>query len=306
MDEVDEQLLRALQRDGRASYELLAAEVGLARTSVRSRVQRLLTSGRLRIIGAVHPSVFGLDQLGHVTIEVEGSAAAVAAKIAALPETSFVTTTAGRFAVTAELRSTDMDDFARGVARIESVAGVRGLQVLNYRHIWKDPYFPPGTYRPIALDDADHALLRRLRTDGRASFAELAKISGLSSGATRARVLRLLDNGILHVGALVRLDPLSPAHTFGFALFLRGQAEPVAKQVAGLDEVDSLVVGLGWCNAIGTIRVSSYDQVTSALERMRAIPAVRTVESWAHLRAVKEENDLPGNRDLLHPPGVDC
>lgn len=305
MDEVDEQLLRALQRDGRASYELLAAEVGLARTSVRSRVQRLLDSGRLRIIGAVHPSVFGLDQLGHVTIEVEGPAAAVAAEVAALPETSFVTTTAGRFAVTAELRTTGADDFARGVARIQSVAGVRGVQVVSYRHIWKDPYFPPGTYRPVALDDADHALLQRLRTDGRASFAELAKISGLSSGATRTRVLRLLENGVLHVGALVRLDPLSPAHTFGFALFLRGDAEPTAEQVAELDVVDSLVVGLGWCSAIGTIRVSSYDKVFAALERIRALPGVRTVESWAHLRAIKEENDLPGDRDTPQISGID-
>jgi DNA-binding Lrp family transcriptional regulator len=292
VDEVDEQLIRVLQRDGRASYETLADAAGLARSSVRSRVRRLLDSGRLRIIGAVHPSVFGLAELGHVTIEIDGPARPVADRVAALPETSFVTTTAGRFAVTAELRTADPQGFADGLASIQAIDGVRRAAVVRYLRIWKDPYFPPGTFRPITLDAADHALMERLRTDGRASFAELAGVSGLSSGATRTRVLRLLDAGVVHVGALVRLDPLSPAHTFGFALQLDSDADPVAEQISGLAEVDSLVVGLGWCNAIGTIRVESYEQVSAALERIRDVAGVRSVESWAHLRAIKEENDL--------------
>ncbi len=205
-----------------------------------------------------------------------------------------MTTTAGRFAITAELRTADPEGFARGLASIQAIQGVRRVAVVRYLHIWKDPYFPPGTFRPIALDAADHALLERLRTDGRASFADLAGVSGLSSGATRSRVLRLLDAGVVHVGALVRLDPLSPSHTFGFALFLDGEADPVAQQVSDLEQVDSLVVGLGWCNAIGTIRVGAYDEVSVALERIRGVPGVRSVESWAHLRAIKEENDLTG------------
>lgn len=292
LDHVDEQLVRALQEDGRASFEALAHRVGLARSSARARVQRLLASGGLRVVGAVHPSVYGLDQFGHIIVEVEGSVQPVARQVAALDETSFVTTTAGRFALTAELRTTDLAAFADGVARVQAMRGVRSVQVLHYLRVWKDPYFPPGTLHSVDLDAADHALLERLRVDGRASYAELAGVSGLSSGATRARVLRLLDAGVVHVGALVRLDPLSHAHTIGFALALDGDAEPVARTVTALDEVDSMVVGIGWCNAIGTIRVGSHDEVFATLERIRAVPGVRTVESWSHLHAIKEEHDL--------------
>jgi DNA-binding Lrp family transcriptional regulator len=298
LDDVDERLIRALQRDGRASYEALAKTVGLARSTTKARVQRLLEQGGLRLVGAVHPAALGLHQLGHVILEVDGRAAPVAERVAGLAETSFVTTTAGRFAVTAELRTRDLATFSRGLARVQALDGVRSVQAMTYLQIWKDPYFPPGPLQSpgppdeLDLDAADHALLERLRVDGRASFADLACVSGLSPGATRARVLRLLDAGVVHVGALVRLTPLAHVRTVGFALALAGETEPVARRVAELDEVDSFAAGIGWCNGIGTIRARSQDAVFAALERLRGLPGVRHVESWAHLRAIKEEHDL--------------
>lgn len=298
LDEVDEQLVHALQEDGRASYETLARLVGLARSTTKARVTRLLGAGGLRLVGTIHPAVYGLNQLGHIIIECDGPARAVAERVAELDETSFVTTTAGRFAVTAEMRTGDLEEFSRGLARVQAVPGVRAVQVLTFRQIWKDPYFPPGPLESpgpageVELDAADHALLEHLRRDGRASFAELAHVSGLSSGATRARVIRLLDTGVVHVGALVRLSPLSDTHTVGFALTLRDEPAPVARQVVEIDEVDSFATGLGWCNGIGTIRAGSRNQVFAALERLRGLPGVNSVESWTHLWAIKEEHDL--------------
>ncbi|AIJ23836.1 Lrp/AsnC family transcriptional regulator [Amycolatopsis methanolica] len=297
LDAIDERLVRALHEDGRASYETLARLVGLARSTTKARVQRLLGEGGLRLVGAIHPAVFGLHQLGHVTIETDGPAGPVARQVAELDEVSFVTTTAGRFAVTAELRTADLESFARGLARVQAVPGVRALQTMTYLRIWKDPYFPPGPLEspgPLAhieLDAHDHALLAHLRADGRASFAELASVSGLSAGAARARVLRLLESGVVHVGALVRMTPLSRGHTMGFALDVNGDTEPVARKIAALDEIDCLATGIGWCSGIGTIRAGSLDDVLVTLERVRGLPGVRTVEAWTHLRAIKEEND---------------
>lgn len=298
LDDVDEQLVRALQRDGRASYEALAKLVGLARSTTKARVRRLIDDGGLRLIGAIHPAALGLHQLGHVIIEAEGPARPVAERVAELDEISFVTTTAGRFAVTAELRTRDMEAFSRGLARVQASAGVRAVQAITYLQIWKDPYFPPGPLESgdalteADLDPSDHALLEHLRVDGRASFADLASVSGLSPGATRARVLRLLETRVVHVGALVRLNPLSRTHTVGFALTLSGATEPVARKVVELDEVDCFATGIGWCNGIGTIRAGSQEGVFATLEHLRGLSGVRTVESWAHLRAIKEEHDL--------------
>lgn len=34
------------------------------------------------------------------------------------------------------------------------------------------------------------------------------------------------------------------------------------------------------------------EEVFAVLEKLRGLPGVRAVESWTHLHAVKEENDL--------------
>lgn len=49
----------------------------------------------------------------------------------------------------------------------------------------------------VVLDRIDHIILSALIDDGRASYAELGKITGLSPHATAARVRRLVSEGII-------------------------------------------------------------------------------------------------------------
>ena len=46
------------------------------------------------------------------------------------------------------------------------------------------------------LDPIDRQLIEALQRDGRASYADLAELVGLSPAATRLRVQRLLDAGV--------------------------------------------------------------------------------------------------------------
>jgi Lrp/AsnC family transcriptional regulator, regulator for asnA, asnC and gidA len=60
---------------------------------------------------------------------------------------------------------------------------------------------------PSPLDDVDRALIDALQRDGRASYADLADLVGLSPAATRLRVQRLLDSGVMQVVGVT--DPLA-------------------------------------------------------------------------------------------------
>lgn len=295
-DAVDEQLISALRRDGRMSYEVLARLTGQARSTTKQRVQHLLDAG-LRIVGAVHPAVTGRTLFSHLALEITGPAGPVAERLAAFDATSYVTSIGGRFAVTAELRTTDTDAFAAELARVHAIPGIQAVHVITDRRVWKDPYFPPAAAdtAPLAaaeLDAADHAILDHLRTDGRASFAQLARTSGLSAGATRARVLRLLDTGTLHVGARMRLHPLGRTHTTGFAVTVHATDTDWIQRITGLDEVEYFTTGIGWCTGTGTIRTASPEHEFATLERIRAIDGVHATESWKHLRTFKEEHEI--------------
>src|SRR5919197_6330968 len=72
LDAIDAELVRELQHDGRASVQALADRVGLSRTAARARVQHLLDSGVVRVVGIVHTRVAGIAAIGHVSIAVSG------------------------------------------------------------------------------------------------------------------------------------------------------------------------------------------------------------------------------------------
>ena len=60
--------------------------------------------------------------------------------------------------------------------------------------------------QPVTIDALDRAIIRQLQEDGRASYADLASVVGLSPPAVRQRMQRLMETGLLQVVAVT--DPL--------------------------------------------------------------------------------------------------
>jgi Lrp/AsnC family transcriptional regulator, regulator for asnA, asnC and gidA len=133
LDEVDRALIVALQEDGRASYAELGPRVGLSAPAVRQRVQRLVDSGVVQIVGVTDPLAFGLSAMALVGVRVDGDAREVAAAVAGLDEVVYLVSTAGSFDLFAEVVCTDMDAlFAVVNDRLRSVDGVASVEVFPY------------------------------------------------------------------------------------------------------------------------------------------------------------------------------
>ncbi|MFK3732212.1 Lrp/AsnC family transcriptional regulator [Streptomyces sp. NPDC088090] len=291
LDETDLSIVRALQGDGRLTYETLAQQVGLSRPAARTRVHRLQESGAVRVAAIVHPAVRGLSASAHLAIDTHGPAAPVAREIAALPQAPFVTLTSGRRAIMTELRTAGFEELERAIEHIRALPAVRTVDPLvATRHV-KDPYLLTGEPTVTVQDALDERILAELEEDGRLPFAELAVRVGLSAGATRARTLRLLDGGVAKVVALVRPDVLGMGYLCGFSLRVAGPAATVAEEVARHDRVSFLSTCLGRAELVGTVTAESFEAVRATLEEIRALPAVREVESWLHLELVKERYD---------------
>ncbi|MFD7732437.1 Lrp/AsnC family transcriptional regulator [Kitasatospora phosalacinea] len=295
LDDVDRELVRELQGDGRLQFEALAQRVGLSRPAVRARVQRMLDAGALRVVAVVHPAVQGTTAACHVSVAVRGPAEPVAQALAALPRAPFVTLTAGRCPVVAELRAGDGAELAAALDEVRALPGVESVRVQSYTRVLKDPYLAPSAPLSITVDALDRRLLDELAADGRLPFADLAERVGLSAGATRARTLRLLDAGAARVVALVRPEILGLGALCGFAVHLAGPVDgPAAQRIAALPEVSFLAAGTGAAELVGTVAARSVGGTRAALDAIRAVPGVRGVESWLHLELVKERYDLSG------------
>ena len=72
LDKLDRQILRSLQLDGRATYDQLAAEVGLSPSAVLRRVKRLEDAGVIdRYVALVTPESVGLGLTAYITVRLE-------------------------------------------------------------------------------------------------------------------------------------------------------------------------------------------------------------------------------------------
>lgn len=291
VDATDLALLEEVKRDGRATYEALSRALGLSRPATRARLHRLLDAGVLRIVGVVHPSIFGLTAYAHATVTVDGPVLPVADQVCAMDDSVYVSAVAGNVSLAVELRSADHDALAAAVRHLAAIPGAREVTTAVYTAILRHVYFPPQPYQPTAVDDVDRALLKELQHDGRAGFAGLGSAVGLSASAARSRVVRLLECGALHIGARIQAGALGMARLCGFQLTLDGRAAQALAAVSGMTEVEYLASSIGRCDAIGTAVSHSAEGLLQFLEKVRATPGVRSVESWTHLRILKESYD---------------
>lgn len=126
LDDLDRRLISALREDGRASVASLARTLGVARATVNSRLDRLVSSGT--VVGFTVRIRDELDPLAiHAVafIEVEGRTTdRVIRELRGFPEIIALHTTNGGWDLVAELRTETLADFDRMLGRIRRIEGV--------------------------------------------------------------------------------------------------------------------------------------------------------------------------------------
>lgn len=88
IDDTDKAIVEALQADGRLPYTKLATEVGLSEAAVRQRVQRLIESGVVQVVGVTDPMMLGFHRMAMIGLKVEGDLRATADAISAIPKSA--------------------------------------------------------------------------------------------------------------------------------------------------------------------------------------------------------------------------
>ena len=126
MDKKDHGLISALRENARVSLSDLAHRLGVSRTTVRSRIERLQQRGD--ILGftvvlkddAIHDPVRGIMMIG---IEGRGTDRIVR-QLTGLPELRAVHSTNGRWDVIAEIGTNSLENFDSTLAKIRRMDGV--------------------------------------------------------------------------------------------------------------------------------------------------------------------------------------
>jgi len=71
IDDIDRQIIKMLQADGRVPFLTIANELGLAEGTIRRRVARMLEEKILEIVGVINPQKVGMHTVAIVGLNVE-------------------------------------------------------------------------------------------------------------------------------------------------------------------------------------------------------------------------------------------
>lgn len=140
MDDTDRAILRELQVDGRIPYADLGPKVGLSPSAARLRLQRLIDTKAVQVVGVTDPMTTGQQTMALLGLRIDGDPRAVADELSRHDEVVYTVLTAGSFDLFAEVvcsKPRDLLDFINDVVRpVEGVASAENF-----------PYFAIHTHR---------------------------------------------------------------------------------------------------------------------------------------------------------------
>lgn len=126
LDETDTKLLAALHRNGRASVNELAAELGVTRATVRNRMNRLRESGEIAGFTVLTRTDLAQDPVrALMMVAIEGAGTdRVVGRMLAMRSVLAIHSTTGRWDVIAELGTDSLGVLDDTLARIRKLDGV--------------------------------------------------------------------------------------------------------------------------------------------------------------------------------------
>ncbi|NJC21533.1 DNA-binding Lrp family transcriptional regulator [Arthrobacter pigmenti] len=285
---IDTQLIRALQREGRASYQDLARELRLPRATVSARLRSLLENSTVRVVAAVDPAFLGQHVIAHVSVVASGPVGHIAGEIAHWSEAVLVSAIGGTHDLIAEIRVASHDELHALLTQLREHPNVAYIDTLIYTGVVKG-FFISQYAGEVSIDDVDTQLIEILQKDGRASYRDLAAAVGLSPTAARTRVQRLLDARIIKISAVEARGAGGRQLSMGVGMNLAGDNDAVLDLLRRSSHVEFVAQTVGRFDAVATLAASSPRELLDQLEQIRSLPGVSRIDSWLHLEVVKED-----------------
>jgi len=139
------------------------------------------------------------------------------------------------------------------------------------------------------LDETDRAIVACLQFDGRMPFTDIAADIGISEGAVRRRVKRLVEERLLQIVGVVEprlLNWQAPA-MIGVTVEA-GQVDAAAEAIARFPEVTYLFMASGGFDLFVEVYCKDREHMASFLsQRLQQVPGVERTETFMILKMYK-------------------
>lgn len=143
----------------------------------------------------------------------------------------------------------------------------------------------------VGLDEIDRRIIAELQVDGRMPFSTLAPLVGLSDAATRQRVKRLTERGVMSIVAITNARALGFGYLAMLGLNVSGDPSDVAAALDPYPEVTYLVITGGRYNLLVEVVCVDAEHLFDVTTAISQLPGVTGTEVMTFLKMVKAKYD---------------
>jgi Lrp/AsnC family transcriptional regulator for asnA, asnC and gidA len=143
LDEIDQHILDAMRKDGRAAFAQIAGRLKVSPGMIRQRYNRLVDMGILKVVAISNPLQRGFKTMALVGIRTDGhQMLEVADAVSKLKEVVYLVVVSGRFDIMAEVVCRDHEDLLEFITeKLYAIEGVREAETFMHLRIVKEIYF---------------------------------------------------------------------------------------------------------------------------------------------------------------------
>lgn len=150
-DELNRKIIARLEKDGRAGYSAIAAEIGVSESAVRKRVQRMQDSGQVRIVAIVNPPALNYDTYTMMGIKVTPGyqPGRVGERLSLCPEVVFATWVSGPYDLLIEAFFDQQEKFLDFLStEIHGHPDVQDCDIMQNLKVFKNTYILMPELKP--------------------------------------------------------------------------------------------------------------------------------------------------------------
>lgn len=142
-------------------------------------------------------------------------------------------------------------------------------------------------------DAIDRKIIEQLQEDGRRGYRQIGSSIGLSEGAVRQRVARLVRADAIRIVAVT--DPRALGFRVRATVGMRHGADPqpVLDRLAAIPEADYVVSTTGRFDLLVELQCEDHDRLYELLNELKAMPGVRDAETFMYLKLHKQTYPWP-------------
>ncbi len=224
LNKTDFLLIKALQKNGSASYSDLAGELGITAKTVAKKTDRLLKNKVISIIARPNPYRLGLLESAFIALKTNLlKNGEICRYLSDNFNVNLVQTVFGSYDIIAVVYFQDLQQLHKFIdEELYTLDGVIKVKTYFIKDTYKryDRFFEKESFSqvPVKMKETDWELVKTLSCDARTNPAHLAEAFGIHLSTVYRRIETLQKTGAISISAVPNPSRLTPHSSNAFVI----------------------------------------------------------------------------------------